>query len=47
MTLKRGVNFEWVKNHTYQEKSLIWYRSCTANITNTAIIYRVRADLKQ
>ena len=47
MTLKNGLNLEWVKNHTYQEKSLKWYRTSTASIKSTRIIYLAPAPPKQ
>ena len=47
MILKDGVNLEWVKNSTYPEKNLIWFRSCTANITNIHFIYLAPVRQKQ
>ena len=46
MILKNGLNLEWEKSSTYQEQSLKWYATSTANTTNTHIIYLAPAPQK-
>ena len=44
---KNGKNLEWVKNHSYQEKSLNWYQSSTLSTMNITFTYLVPAPQKQ
>jgi len=47
MTLKDGLDLEWEKSSTYQEQSLKWYATSTANTTNIHIIYLAPAPQRQ